>query len=160
MKKKTIIREGLDRFSIVYPYWTHLTYSEDPKVWDRDLRVHKSFINPNPEKWVSMTINDKLGGFGLDVNSYEELYELTKYFQDLGFDHILHEVNNQKVSISKRHWFVKEDEDLGQQNSLELFIYPIIYKRDYYKLRQALLDLHKIGFLVCYEDNEDAFYLY
>lgn len=159
MKKKTIIREGLDRFSIVYPYWTHLTYSEDPKVWDKDLKKQINFDLGDTFVPLDMRINETTGGFGFDLNSSEELEILSKYFKDLGFVYQLRQLPIYSPLVTPRYWFNRDEEDLGPKDSQTLYLYPLEYK-DYYKLRKALLDLYKIGFLVCYEDNEDAFYLY
>ena len=148
------IRKGIDKFSLVYFTWTDYNYSEGKEDWDKDLEEHKSFINPCPEKWISMTINDELGGFGLDVNSLEELEELSKYFMDLRFSNQLRNIPKYEPKTSKRVWFTRDSEYLNPKSSLSLYLYPINYKKDYYRLREALLGLYKLGYLVYYENNK------
>lgn len=159
-------REGLDRFSIVYPYWTDLNYSEDPKDWEEDLKEH---LNP---EWLDRPLITDLMmnpsykeyiGFGLECNSIEDVDILSKYFWDQGFTFQFREVpdhSSDKLQTS-RVWFIpspegpkleNESEDLFYRDTVYLYLCDIKYS-DYPKLRKAILGLWKIGFLFKYEKN-------
>ena len=146
------IRDGIKQFSVVYPYWTDLTYSEDNSnfEWDNDLDEHRSFKNPWPETDLSMTIDDELGGFGVDINSLEELKELSNFFLSKGYNNQLIRVN-QECSQKEKRIINCNDDFWSDQPQHSLLLYPINYK-DYPKLRKDLLELYKIGYLVVYKN--------
>lgn len=152
------IREGLDKFSVVYPYWTHLTYSENPEDWDKDLKEQIDFDTEGMFVPLDIRINETTGGFGFEINSLEELEELSKYFWDLGFTHQLRNISHYGNGFTKdRCWYDNNSENIfSTSEQVFLFLYPLQYK-DYYKLREALLGLYKIGYLFYYGNNETVY---
>lgn len=148
-------RQGIKRASIIFPYWTDITYSEDPEVWKRDLEEHRREKNTGDDwkRFFNLNVNETYGGFGFDINSLEELEELSKYFKERGFSILNNAFPIGEYSKKERVWYALEgkyDRPLTLW-MCNLYIYPLEWK-DYPKLREALLDLWKIGYLVSYKN--------
>ena len=157
MKEEIICeyRPGIKKASIIFPYWTDITYSGDPGVWKRDLEEHRSENLSKEElgKFINLNINDDYGGFGFDINSLEELDELSRFFWDYGFHNQLNDAPRDEYSQKERVWFDvegKTDKPLIFWGC-HLYLYPLKWT-DYYKLREVLLELWKIGYLVSYKN--------
>lgn len=147
-------RPGINKFSLVSPYWTDIYYSEDPKDWEEDLKEHKKFEFLEDESpSLSMYINEEYGGFGLECNSLEEMEELSSYFWDRGFVNQLQEKCIREPRKS-RLWYNVSDkrEYILMGSDVNLYLFPLKFS-DYPKLRRTLLDLWKIGYLVKYQNG-------
>lgn len=148
---------------MVYPYWTNLTYSENPEDWEKDLKEHKKEKNTGDDWRTFFDLNpsDEYGGFGLDLNSLEELTEVSEYFRENGFMNQL--TQSYPETKKKRLWFLKSEEGMEEEpGSLEegnwgcsLFLYPLEWSHELYKrLRGSLSKLWKLGYLVYYKGEK------
>lgn len=151
---KEEIRSGITKFSVIYPYWTDITYSEDPKVWEMDLREHQEEKNSGDDwkTFFDLNPNKEYGGFGFEVNSLEELEELSRFFREHGFTKQLRSIPSNPSK--KRYWFTPEDPNhLPPFDSYggSLFIFPFKWER-YPEFRKLLLKLWEIGFLVYHKN--------
>lgn len=50
--KRYNIRPGITKFSVIYPYWTEITY--DKEDWGHDLVEHSLYGNPEDPEDVMM----------------------------------------------------------------------------------------------------------
>lgn len=152
--KRYKIRPELSKFSVVYPYWTELTY--DKEDWESDLVTHSLYGDPEDPEDVMMRGDGDSGyiGFGVEVNSLEELDILERYFKD--FPEL--SKTSRKIycpSRVKRIWFTPEDENPWTPDG-EMYgalLINSIKWGDYQILREALCDLWKIGFLMTYKED-------
>lgn len=152
--KRYKIRPGITKFSVIYPYWTHLTY--DKEDWGSDLVEHALYGNPEDPEDVMMRGDGDSGyiGFGIEVNSLKELDILEEYFKNIP------ELSKTSRKIycqdrKTRIWFTPDNEhpwtEDGELGGV-LFIHPLRWG-DYQTLREALCDLWKIGFLMTYKED-------
>ena len=152
-------RGGIDRFSVVSPYWTDLNYSEDPEDWEEDLREHLDSKWKDKGDFFSEMMNpgDKFIGFGLECNSVEEMGILSRYFFDNGFVRQLRGIDLFEGTKKSRVWFTPTPdgpypEDDIKDGGPNLYLYDIRCS-DYPRLREAILGLWEIGFLFKYQKN-------
>lgn len=134
------IRPGIEKFSVVAPYWTDITYEEES--WEQDLGEQNK---EGDEDYDSLMYHN--GWFGLDVNSLEELEELSDYFRKHGFFKQLREVYPE--TRKERLWSTRDD--IEREAGCYLMLY---FGDDYNGLRQTLLGLHTIGYLVKYKEGK------
>ena len=155
-------RPGMSRFSLARVYWTDIYYSEDPEDWDEDLKEHLDLQWLDRPLITDLMMNPGNGyiGFGLEVNSEEEMDVLSKYFRDHRFSFQLRELSNPEYYQKSRVWFIPSSEgpilenpkDMYDKELLYLYLCGIRYT-DYPRLREALLGLWEIEFLFEYRNG-------